>query len=476
MNGQQSDKQISDMLQACCDTAGKRGVGFADVRALRTKGTSLVVQDRRAEKIFYNQSSGIAVRVLLDGAWGFACCDGFDKRQLMDCLDAAIALARASAGQVTDPAMVCQIQGLQDQACWPGKLDPQQVSLERKVQLSLELERAGLDAGEGKIVNSIVNYGDAVREQWVANTAGTMVYSAVSRCRAACVLTAVEGDIRQQNFQVRGHQGGPELLVDLQPEQLSVLAAKKVLAQLRAKKAPAGEFPVIFHPTISGLLAHEALGHNAEADHLWSGQSILQDKLGQQVASELVTIVDDGSLEGNYGSEPFDSEGLPTGKHVIIRNGVWQQMLHTMETAARFNAKPTGSGRAQDHTCMPLCRMSNTFFEPGSDKLEDMIKGIEKGIYLREGREGYVITERGQFLCHASEAQMIEHGKLGQLLRDVSVSGLVIETLKNIDMVGSDFQMIFPGTCGKAGQGVATDCGGPHLRVSKMVVGGVDAQ
>jgi len=466
-------KKIEDMLQACCDRAKGAGAAFADVRALRRRGTSLMVQDRRAEKVFRSESCGIGVRVLIEGAWGFAACDGFDERRLMDCLDAAVTLAKSSAGRVTDPAVIRNVEPVREQVRWAGKLDPDQVPLQRKQQLCMELEKAGLDAGEGKVVNSIVSYGDGVREQWLANTQGTLVYSQVGRCRTSCALTAVEGDVRQQNYQVRGHQGGPELLLELQPEQLSVLAAKKVLQQLRSKKAPAGQYPVIFHPTISGLLAHEALGHNAEADSVWSGRSILQGKLGQPVASELVTIVDDGSLRGKYGSEPFDSEGLPTGRRVIIENGVWKQMLHSLETAGKFDVAPTGNGRATDHTCMPLCRMTNTFFLPGTARLDDMIKGIDKGIYLREGHEGYVMVEKGQFLCHAAEARMIEHGQLGEPLRDVSVSGLILETLKNIDMVGDDFEMIFPGTCGKAGQGVPTDCGGPHLRVTSMVVGGV---
>jgi len=471
-----SDKEIEDMLQACCGRAGRLGAAFADVRALHSRSNAITVQDRRAEKVFYTESSGMAVRVLIDGAWGFACCDGFDKRRLTDCLEAAVALARSSADHVTDPAVVCEIKSQQDRILWPGRIDPDQVPLEQKQQLCMEIERAGLDAGQGKIVNSVVTYADGVRRQWVANTAGTMVFSNVGRCRVSCALTAVEGDVRQQNYQVRGHQGGAELLLDLQPEQLSVLAAQKVLRQLRARKAPAGQFPVVFHPTITGLLAHEALGHNAEADHVWNRESILQGKLGQQIASPLVTIVDDATLQGSYGSEPFDSEGMPTTRSVIVRNGVWEAMMHTLETAAKFNMAPTGSGRAQDHTTMPLCRMSNTFFEAGSDSLDDMIRGIDKGIYIREGHQGYVMTERGQFLCHASEAQMIEHGKLGERLRDVSVSGLILETLKNIDMVGGDFEMIFPGTCGKAGQGVPSDCGGPHVRVSRMVVGGVNGQ
>jgi len=461
-----------DLLCPVVEQARRCGAQFADIRAQRGRGSSVLVQDRKAEKVFYSQSSGVAVRVLFDGAWGFASTDGLEPSAIRNCLEEAICLAKESAKYVSDRAVLALFEPIQANVDVLGRLDPEQVPLAKKQAICLDLERSALGAGEGKIVNSIVSYSDGIREQWIVNTGGTQVYSKITRSRASCSVTAVEGDLRQNNYQCVGHQGGPEILLDLNPEEFSVRASKKVLQQLRSKKAPAGEFPVIFHPTISGLLAHEALGHNAEADAIWTGQSILQDKLNQQVASPLVTIVDDASLPGKYGSEPFDSEGIPTRRREVVKNGVFQTMLHSLETAGKFNTVSNGCGRAQDYGSMPIVRMSNTFFEPGESSLEEMIKDVEKGIYLREGHEGYVFTERGQFLVHASEAQMIEHGELGEPLRDVSVSGLILETLMNIDKVGKDFEMTFPGTCGKSGQGVPTDCGGPHLRVSSMVVGG----
>jgi TldD protein len=464
------------MIVPAVEQATRMGARFADIRALSGRGSSILVQDQKAEKVFYSQSRGLAVRVLVDGAWGFSSSDGLDPLSVRQCLEEAVALAKGSAKYVSDPAEIPEFHPVQDQVILLGRLDPDEVPLAKKQSVCLDLERSALAAGEGKIVNSIVSYGDGSREQWIVNTVGTRVYNKLTRSKVSCQVTAVEGDIRQNNYQVLGHQGGPEILIDIEPEQFSVKASRKVLQQLKAKKAPPGEFTVIFHPTISGLLAHEALGHNAEADAMWTGQSILQGKMGKQVASPLVTIIDDATLPGKFGSEPFDSEGIPTRRRVVLKNGILNELLNNLETAAKFNTAPNGCGRAQDYTSMPIVRMSNTFFEPGVSSFEEMLAGLDRGVYLREGHEGYVFTERGEFMCHASEAQMIEHGKLGEPLRDVSVSGLILETLMNIDKVGSDFEMIFPGTCGKGGQGVPTDCGGPHLRVSKMVVGGVEEQ
>ncbi len=465
--------KIFDILLAVTEQANRQKVQFADARAVAGASSSVMVQDRKAEKMFYSEGGGVAIRVLVDGAWGFASCDGFDLKTISDCLDEAITLAKSSSEVIAEPAAVCPSEIIVDHIELTGKYEIEQISLSDKQKQCLMLEEAALKAGQNKIVNSIVSYSDGYRQQWVVNTFGTRVYSRIVRARVSCQLTALDGQIRQRNYQVLGHQGGPEILMDIEPEQLSVKAANKVLAQLKAKKAPAGEYPVIFHPTISGLLAHEALGHNAEADAIWSGQSILQGRIGDKIASELVTIIDDATIPGKFGSEPFDSEGMRTRERVIVKDGVFVEPLHCLETAAKFGVASNGCGRAQDYHNIPLCRMSNTFFAPGNSTVDEMIKGIDKGIYLREGHEGYVYPERGQFLCHASEAQMIENGQLGEPLRDVSVSGLILETLMNIDMVGNDFEMIFPGTCGKGGQGVPTDCGGPHLRVKKMVVGGI---
>lgn len=473
MERPEDKKRIFDILSSLIDAVRrKKDIQFADARAVVIRSSSIVVQDGKAEKIFYTSSSGVAIRVLVGGAWGFASCDGFDRYRLSEALEKAVALAKGSSGFVADPAVIAAVEGSVGEAVLEGRFGLEDISLADKQKKALELERAAYKDGEGKIVNSIVSYADGVRSQWVVNTLGSEVYSRITRARLACQLTAVEGDIRQRAYQVVGGQCGPEILLDTEPEDFTIKACRKVLNQLRARKSPAGEFPVIFSPMISGLLAHEALGHNAEADSIWSGQSILQGKLGQRIASELVTIVDDPTIEGKYGSELFDSEAVPTQRKVIVDRGVFVQPLHTLETAARFGMPPNGSARAQDHHSSPICRMSNTFFAPGNSTLEEMIRSIDKGIYLKEGHEGYVYPERGQFLCHANEAYLIENGQIKDQLRDVSVSGLILETLMNIDMVGDDLVISSPGSCGKSGQSIPVDCGGPHLRVARLVVGG----
>ena len=157
---------------------------------------------------------------------------------------------------------------------------------------------------------------------------------------------------------------------------------------------------------------------------------------------------------------------------MIIENGRLVSFLHSLETAAKFKAAPTGSARADSYDSRPIVRMSNTFMGRGTVPLADMMRGVERGIYLQDGHWGYVFVQKGQFICHAGQARMIEKGELGEPLRDVSISSMTLDTLKHIDAVGDDFEMKMPGMCGKEGQSAPTDCGGPHVRVGDIVVGG----
>ena len=449
-----------------------RGVDFADVRVMEETSTRAVVQDGRADKMSSQSEAGAGIRVLVNGAWGFVSADSMGRKALLAALDEAIELARGSVERVTDPGMVADIKPSRMNAAAPFVRDPRAVGAREKIEAIKRYEAAARKHGGAAIVNSIVSYSDVVSAETVANTRGTLVEQETTRVVIACQVAVHADGVTQLGQEHKGIVGGFEL-IDATPEgDFSIRAVDKGLALLKAKPAPAGVYPVIFHPSITGLLVHEALGHNAEADAVWSEQSILEGKMGEKVAAAGVTIVDDPTVEGKYGFYFYDSEGTPAQRRVIIEDGVLKNFLHSLETAARFKAAPNGAARADGHTARPIVRMSNTFMERGHDTLDDMIKSIDHGVYLFDGHWGYVFTERGQFTCRAGQARMIENGTLGEPLRDVSVAGLTLETLANIEMIGEDFEMDMPGTCGKSGQGAPTDAGGPHVKVKSIVVGG----
>jgi TldD protein len=452
--------------------AAKRGVDFADVRVIEEAGTRALVEDGRADRASASSEAGAGIRVLVNGAWGFVSADTLSRKRLLVALDEAIELAKASAPRVTDPAIVAAIEPTVTTFVTAGERDPRTVGAREKIAAIKAYESAARKHGGAAVVNSICSYSDVWVAETIANTRGVLVEQESTRVVIGCQVAVARDGLRQMGMEHRGIVGGYEIVEHTAAEGFSITAVDKALALLSAKPAPAGTFPVIFHPSITGLLAHEALGHNAEADAVWTGASILEGKVGQKVAAECITIVDDPTVQGKYGYYLYDSEGTPARRRAIIENGVLKGFLHSLETAARFGVSPNGAARADGHTAKPIVRMSNTFMAPGKDRFEDMVKSIDKGIYLKDGHWGYVFTERGQFTCRAGQAVMIEHGRLGEPLRDVSVAGLTLEVLQKMEMVGSDFEMEMPGTCGKGGQGAPTDAGGPHVKVAEIVVGG----
>ncbi len=460
------------LLESIRDKAKRQGVQFMDVRLFEEDSTTVTVQDRKADKVSQGKSSAVGLRVLMDGAWGFASTDVVDSRSLDGCLQAALEMAKASAVRVAHPGVVAEIQPIVDVVRMEVEKDPRFIALEEKVKRVLDYEKAGLDCAPDKLCNTIVSYHDAWTRETICNTAGTLIEQETIRTTIGTAMTAVEGSVRQMAHERFSEQVGFELLDRISSKDFTEKVAQRAVSLLSARRAPSGKFPVVLHPSITGLLVHEALGHNAEADHVFNGQSIIEGKIGQQIASERVTIVDDATIPKLSGSYRYDSEGIPGQKRVLIESGVLKGYLHSLETAARFGVEPNGSARAMNGHCSPIVRMSNTFIVPGELTFEEILKDMDEGIFMKGGHWGYVFCERGQYTCHSGEGWMIKNGQLGDPLRDVSFSGMTLETLMNIDAVSDDLEFLLPGRCGKSGQGMHINAGGPYVRVKEVVVGG----
>ena len=463
---------MKDHLERIRDKAIRRGVQFMDVRLFEEDTTTVTVQDTKADKVSQGKSLALGLRVLVDDAWGFASTDVLDSQSLEACLDAALEMAKASAIRVAHPGVVAEIEPIVDAVRMEVEKDPRSHPLEEKVKRVLDYEQAGLDCARDKLCNSIVNYRDSWSRETICNTAGTLIEQDMIRTAMWTAMTAVEGSVRQMGHEHFAEQVGFELLDRITSEEFTQKAAKRAVSLLSARRAPSGKFPVVLHPSITGLLVHEALGHNAEADLVFNGESIIEGKTGEQIASEYVTIVDDATIPRLNGSYRYDSEGTPGDKRIIIENGVLKGYLHSLETAARFGVVPNGSACAMNGHCSPIVRMSNTSIAPGELTFEEILHDIDEGIYMKGGHWGYVFCERGQYTCHSGEGWMIKNGQLGEHLRNVSFSGMTLETLMNIDAVSKDLEFLLPGMCGKSGQHMHVNAGGPYVRVREVVVGG----
>jgi len=352
-----------------------------------------------------------------------------------------------------------------------ARIDPREVPLADRVQRIFEIERVARERDE-RIVNSTASYSDAAGRLTIANSFGTFIEQEAVRCSVRVMATAQSGEVRQFATESEAGPRGYEIIEELDAEAWAGNTADKALALLDAAPAPAGTFDVIIDPRVCGLLVHEAFGHNAEADAVWAGESILAGHEGEVVCSKLVTIVDDPGIEGLNGSFRYDHEGVPGRRQEIIGEGVLLGYLHSLETAARLGAAPNGRARAQSHQDEPIVRMSNTFIAAGDATLEEMIADTERGLLLKGGYWGYVFTARGQFTCNVENAWAIEHGKLGRHYRNASFAGLTMEMLSRVDAVGDELSFDLGEMCGKNGQGMHVDAGGPYLRIRDVVVGG----
>ena len=466
---------MRDLVQWVCDEAKRCGADFADARAGAGDSTAITLQDGRADKLSQSSRRRLGVRVLKAGAWGFATSEDCTRDGASAALDAALAMARASEKLPCDLSELAHVPPVEDSEVLEPELDPRSVPISQKMADARAFEKAMLDHASEWAANTIVNYSDSASRTWTANTRGTLIESVVPRTWLSAVITVQRDGVRQRWGERKAARCGYELVRDAAPADLSLKAAQIAVSLLDAGPPPSGKMPVVFHPSVTGLFTHEAIGHNAEADLVLAGESIVEGKLGQAIASDLVTITDESDHGNSWGSYKYDSEGTLATRRPLIEHGVLVGFMHSMATAARFGVAPTGSARAQDQGCRPQVRMSNTFIEPaeGGIGLEQMIAGIDLGLYVKGGQSGYVMCEKGQFTCSVGEGWMIRDGALAEHVRDVSLNGMTLETLHNIDMVGSDLSMEWPGMCGKSGQGMPNNCGGPHIRITELVVGGL---
>jgi TldD protein len=283
-------------------------------------------------------------------------------------------------------------------------------------------------------------------------------------------VVARRGDRVETGSHTRGGHAGFELLAE-DPDEIAAEAARKALAMLDARDAPTGRLPVVVGHGFGGVLLHEAVGHGLEADAVQKGASVYAGKLGEQLAEPFVTAYDDGRREGEWGSDGIDDEGIPTRRNTIIEDGRLTAYLYDLLRARKDGADPTGNGRRESFRNIPVPRMTNTYFAPGEATAEDLIGGVERGLYAVSFGGGQVEPATGDFVFGVSEGYLIEGGKVTAPVRGATLVGNGLEALRAIDGIAGDLE-IASGFCGKAGQTVPAGVGQPHVRIRELTVGG----
>ncbi|MDH5439640.1 MAG: TldD/PmbA family protein [Candidatus Bathyarchaeota archaeon] len=461
---------MRDLLEAVVQRGSEAGASFCEARFFEERSSSISIENGVARTLGSGILRGVGVRVIVGGRWGFASTNLLARQSVETALEDAIGGAKSIAAQRGEDAEIVDAKPEVDTIHHKVKIDPEDISSEEKVKSMLEIEKAARTFSD-RVKDTFVSYREVLTKVVVCNSFGTSIEETTPRTYAYCSVISKRGDNMQTGFEFVGNVAGYEIVDGIQPEQFSRKAAEKAVKLLDAQPPPRGTYTIVVDPRVGGLFVHEAFGHNSEGDLVFGGQSIISDKMGEKVASDLVTIVDDPT-EPKNGRFVYDHEGTKARQHPIVDKGTLVGFLHSLESAAKIGGEPLGSARAQSHHHPPVVRMSNTYFGPGDMTFEEVLEDVDLGVYLSGSQYGYVETQKGQFTCKVEQGWLIEKGELTDHLRDVAINGLTLDALKNVTAMGNDLRIDMPGMCGKSGQGMYVDAGAPHMRIEGITIGG----
>ncbi len=442
-----------------------KGGEFAELYVEETIGTSIVCEDRKIEKVIAGLERGCGVRVIAGLKTYYAHTSDLTEKGLREI---ASLVARGVAGGSRPPAPAWH--GHEKAPGFEIRKRPEEADLSLKTDLVRRAEKAARAAGE-EISQVQVVYRDSLRRMAVINSLGQWVEEEKAGLVFLCSAIAARDGLLQTGYEPMGGAMGLEAFDETPPEEIGEVAARRALQMLSARRAPAGTMPVVLSSEAGGTMIHEAVGHGLEADLALGGLSVYSRKIGEEVASPLITVIDDGTIPFKRGSAFFDEEGTPTQKTVLIEKGVLRGYMYDRLSAMKAGAEPTGNGRRQSYRFRPIPRMTNTMIAPGKSDPQEIIHSIEKGLFVKKMGGGQVNTVSGDFVFEVTEGYLIEKGKVGEAVRGATLTGNGPEILRTIDMVGSDLGFGI-GTCGKDGQGVPVADAQPTLRIPSITVGG----
>ena len=453
------------LLGAALESGGE----YADLYFEYRVSGDFVLEDEQIKSVGRGITMGLGVRVTKGDATGYAYCEELSMERM---LQAARTAGQIAAGGGHPEAVEIKTISIPD--FYPvGDL-----SLGLPPEEKLALLRAGDKAARGydpRIIKVEASLSEQIREVMVVTSDGRMSHDRLPLIRFGIRAVAEDGGKRQSGSSGGGGRLGLEYFQaeDRDPEWHGREAARIALVMLDAVEAPAGELEVVLAAGDSGILLHEAVGHGLEADFNRKGTSNYSGQIGNQVASELCTVVDDGTVETSRGSINVDDEGHLGRENVLIENGKLVGYMHDRLSAKHFGVDASGNGRRQSFRHMPLPRMTNTALRPGEHDPEEILRSVKRGVYARRFSGGQVNISNGDFVFSLTESYLIEDGAITAPLKGVNLIGNGPDVLRKVAMVGSDYQLsdgIW--TCGKDGQSVPVGVGTPTLKIDKITVGG----
>jgi TldD protein len=456
------------LLERCLGEALSAGGDYADLYFEAVISTSLGVDEQIVKSASQGASAGCGVRVLAGERTGYAYTDNLSPERL---LHAARTAALIASGPAKQP-----VQGFTETRSadlYPVPLGGFDLDLAARLELILRADRAAR-AFDPRVMQVRAGYSEELRRILIAASDGAFASDTQPLCRLNVFVIAQDETTTARGSAGGGGRAGLDQFVGTKsPEHLAREAARGAILQLGAVPAPAGEMQVVLGPGWPGILLHEAVGHGLEADFNRKKTSAFTGLIGRPVASSKVTVVDNGTISGRRGSLNVDDEGSATQETVLIEGGVLKGYLTDKLSARLMGAANTGSGRRESYQCVPMPRMTNTYMLAGDDAPEDILRSVKKGLYAVNFGGGQVDITNGKFVFSASEAYLIEDGKVTAPVRDATLIGNGPEALKYVSMVGNDLKLDEGiGTCGKDGQSVPVGVGMPTIKLDQMTVGG----
>ncbi|MHA1214768.1 MAG: metallopeptidase TldD-related protein [Candidatus Hodarchaeales archaeon] len=471
---------IQDDLQEVIDYGTSLGASFVELRSLNVERTVINLLDGKGKAV-YGIDSGTAIRVIVDGAWGFVSIVSKEQQELKKAVKKACSLAKLASNYVREQIELYLVEPREEIVKKKLNIDPREISTAEKKEKLIKFHKSVIEFDQ-RLKSTNIDYADITGVQYYQNSDGIRITTDKCITWAKFVANGQHGSIRAGGRQEIGSPHGYHIFNDDYLNEISQKLAKRVVGNLEADPGKGGKFPAILGPPVAGVFAHEACGHLFEADLTQTG--VIGTVLGQKIATEHATIIDSGIHPDGIGSYKYDDEGIPAQETVILKKGRVNALLTNREYAKRFekiNSKlpeenkiqftPSGNARAFDFRVAPIIRMRNTYFEPGDFSWDELLEGIKFGYYLVDFRGGQASPE-GTFTVGVQEAYEIVDGELGKPVRGISLSGNTLETLHGISAVENKKTFeLHTGRCGK-GQSAFTGDGGSNLRVDSVNISG----
>lgn len=452
-------------VAAALGRLGKRAA-FADVMAERSAGAGLRLDTKSISPGVHPRLAGAIFRIWDGARWMEAATSDFDRPSLERAVEALERSAARGGEHRPVPG-----RSATTRREWVTESPHPMRDVPFEEMLTLAKDARGWIMAVPSLAEAQIGLGWEDNERLYLNTAGARCFQRISRVRCGMLGMAMENGRAEFDFDSRGGVGGRELL-SFFTEEAAAEVARSAKAMLAAKEPPTGEMTVLLDPSVAGLFAHESFGHGTEADQFLRDRSYLKPILGQTVAPEFLTIVDDGAFPGGWGSIYCDDEGHPGQKTVLVDRGRFVAALHDRETAAAFRAEPTGNTRRADFLSRAFVRMTNTYVAPGEMSLDELLAEAKNGVLLERGTSGIEDPLGGQMQLKVKRGRRIENGRLTDLVGSMALSGKVLDFMKATRGVGrADGISIEPGFCGKGQTDLLpVGTGGVHL-LSTAVVG-----